>query len=105
MAVAAVAAASAIMGAIGKINDAKRRQQFANALQLLTNDQKIELSNRLLKATTQADRLAIVTDGITEFRSANERAAAAKKVMLLMIAGGLGLVLLTIATIYYLKKD
>ena len=104
MAVSAVAAASAIMGTVGKINDANKRRQFTQVLTLLTNDQKIELNNRLIKATTQTDRLAILTDSIAEFTAQNENAVASKKIRLLFIAGGIGVVLLTIAVIYYLKK-
>lgn len=105
MAVTGIAAASAIMGAVGKINDANKRRQFSQALTLLTNDQKIELNNRLIKATTQTDRLAILTDSIVEFTEQNESTAASKKIMMLFVAGGLGLVLLTITVIYYLKKN
>lgn len=104
MAVGAVAAATAIFGMVGKINDANKRRWFAQALSLLTNEQKIELNKRLIEATTQNERIAIVTEGITEFTAQNEAAAASKKIMMLFIAGGLSIVLLTVAVIYYFKR-
>jgi len=99
-----VQAATAIAQTISNIVDQAKRRKFEQSLALLNSKQVNELNQKMLEANTESQRLQILSDSLIQYAIANEQSTKTSKVMLLVLAGGLGVCLLTVALIFALKK-
>lgn len=101
---ASVQGVTAIATTISGISDQKKRLQFEQALSLLSNSQQNELNNKLLAANTQTERLQVLSNAILQYTIASQGAADKKQTVMLIVAGLLGVALVTVALIFSLKK-
>jgi hypothetical protein len=62
-------ASSAIITAIGSVNDANQRRKFSQNLDLLNADQQMALSKALLDANSETERMKILKDVLTNLQS------------------------------------
>jgi hypothetical protein len=62
-------ASSAIITAIGSVNDATQRRKFSQNLDLLNADQQVALSKALLDANSETERMKILKDVLTNLQS------------------------------------
>lgn len=101
---AGIGAATAIAQTIAGINDMNKRRQFEASVALLDNRQRSELNKQLAAASTQSDRMAILSGSMVQFAIANENAAAKRETVMYIIAGSMAAVLLTVAVIISVKS-
>lgn len=99
-----IQAATAIASTIANISDMAKRRRFEQAISLLSLQQQKELNDKLAKANTQTDRLAILSANIVQYAIANDNRTANKDIALYIVSGSLAVVLLTAAIFYSIKK-
>jgi hypothetical protein len=85
------------------IKDDKQRQKFEQSLALLSSKQQQELNDKLLNATTQTEKLKILSGSLVQYALANENSAANRETVMYIIAGTLAVVLLTVTVIIVVK--
>lgn len=97
---AAVQVGTAIANTVAGISDMNKRRRFEQSLALLSNSQQKELNEKLMKVSSQNERLQILSDSMVQYAIANETGAAKKETVMYIIAGGLAVVILIGAIIY-----
>lgn len=106
MAVQAVMAAVGSVAEVGKtiaeISDIGKRRKFEQALQSLNIEEQRKINDQLLKANTQAKKLEILSQSLSDIKKAEIQEQGKKETRLALIVLGGGLLL--IAGIYLLKK-
>lgn len=101
---AGVQAAAAIANTIAGINDMNKRRHFEEAIALLSQRQKAELNEKILKADTATARLQILSSSLVDFAIANENNASKQETTMYIIAGCLAGAIMIGAIIYGVKK-
>jgi hypothetical protein len=99
-----VSAGTAIASTIAQISDMNKRRRFEENLALLSNRQQQELNEKLLAASTQTERLEILSSSMVTYLIANEKTTASMDVALYIVAGCLAVVVLG-GAIYYAVKN
>lgn len=100
-----IAQAVATIGqVVAGISDMNKRRKFEQTISLFSADQQIALSEKLMSAQTQTDRIAILTKTIADFTIQQEKVKSTKDVRLMIVAGGLVTVLIVVALVYALKR-
>lgn len=101
----AIAQAVAIIGqVVSGINDQNKRRKFEQTLAMFSEEQQVALSDKLLRSQTQTARLEILTRVIADFNIQQQKAQNKKEIMLVLVAGSLVAVIITVSLIYALKK-
>ena len=83
--IAGAQAGSMIAQTVSSIIDQGQRRKFEQSLALLSNQQLSALNEKLLKATTQSQRLQILSDSVVEYASANAKAKQTKQTAMYII--------------------
>lgn len=99
---AVVQIGTGVAGAISQVKDVKLRREFEQKFQVLSLDQQKRLDEKVLKANTQNERIAIITNAFADVKSREYEAKTKKDTQLafLVIGGGLAVLL----TIFLIKK-
>ncbi len=100
----AVGAATMVAQTVANIVDQNKRRQFEQSLSLLSVSQTAELNEKLLRANTQNERLAILSDTMVKVAISNQQAANRTKTILLIAAGAIGVALLVVAVVLSKRK-
>lgn len=90
-------AATMVAQTISNIIDQGKRRKFEQSLASLSNQQQVELNEKMLAATTETQRLQILTQSLEGFAKENERRQKLQKTVMFGIAGTLAIALLVVA--------
>lgn len=104
--------ASTAISLIAGMNDAKKRQQFANNLTLLNDEAQKQLQQRLLDAGDEKDRMLILSEYLTDASrtridnlTLQYRTEEAKKRTIWLITGGVIIATIAIAGLIIYKQS
>jgi hypothetical protein len=101
----AIAQAVAIIGqVVSGIHDQNKQRQFQQTLLLFSEEQQVALSEKLLRSQTQTARLELLTRVIADFNIQQQKVKDKKQIMLVLVAGSLVAIIITVSLIYALNK-
>lgn len=99
-----VQAAAVVGGVVANILDAKKQREFNEKFQAYSLTQQIALADRIQAATTQTEKLAVLSRSIVEFDIANEKEKSRRQNIAYIVMGGIAVLLLGTAIIMSVKN-